>query len=83
MSKLEEGSMFRSLLFTSVALMLSGPVYAEESIEDASVPGSASLPAADNVRKLAGCFAVTYQFAEDGNHDLFNKEYGLDKPTKE
>jgi hypothetical protein len=75
--------MFRSLLFTSLASMLSGSVYAEEVIDDASVPGSASLSAADNVRKLAGCFAVTYQFAEDGSHDLFNEEYGLDKPTKE
>jgi hypothetical protein len=75
--------MFRNLLFTSVALMLSGPVYAEEGIDDTSAPGSASLAAADNVRKLAGCFAVTYEFAEDGNHDPFNEEYRLDKPTKE
>jgi hypothetical protein len=51
--------MFRNLLFTSVALMLSGPVYAQQSIDDASVPGSAPLAAADNVTKLAGCFAVT------------------------
>ena len=75
--------MFRKLLFTSVAMMLSGPVYAEEDIDDPSVPGRASLTAAGNVRKLAGCFAVTYQFAEDGSHDLFNEEYGLDEPIKE
>jgi hypothetical protein len=70
--------MFRKLLLT-VAMMLSGPVHAD----DASVPGSASLTAAENVRKLAGCFAVTYRFAEDGSHDLFNEEYGLDEPIKE
>jgi hypothetical protein len=58
--------MFRNLLFASVALMLSGPGYAEEGIDDASVPGSASLSAANNVKKLAGCFAVTYEFAEVG-----------------
>lgn len=37
----------------------------------------------DNVEKLAGCFDVTYRFAEDGVHDLFSKKYTLDKPHKE
>jgi hypothetical protein len=37
----------------------------------------------ENLKNLAGCFAVTYRFAEDGTHDLFNENYGLDTPITE
>lgn len=37
----------------------------------------------ENIEDLAGCFAVTYRFAEDGVHDLFNEDYGLDEPITE
>jgi len=35
------------------------------------------------IQKLAGCFEVTYRFAEDGTHDIFSERYGLPKPVKE
>lgn len=38
---------------------------------------------AEHIRNLADCFEVTYQFAEDGERDLFNTEHGLDGPIHE
>lgn len=37
----------------------------------------------ENVKNLTGCFDVTYRFVEDGVHDLFSKNYTLDKPHRE
>ncbi len=37
----------------------------------------------ENVENLTGCFDVTYRFVEDGVHDLFSKNYTLDKPHRE
>lgn len=52
-----------------------------------AAPGAAlaepSAPGASQVEKLAGCFAVTYRFAEDGVRDIFGEEYGLEEPVKE
>jgi len=36
-----------------------------------------------NLKNVAGCFEVTYRFAEDGNHDIFSERYGLEQPVKE
>lgn len=35
------------------------------------------------VTRLAGCFEVTYRFAEDGSHDMFSPDWGLDDPVRE
>ncbi|MBB3192581.1 DUF6607 family protein [Halomonas cerina] len=32
-----------------------------------------------HIEHLAGCFEVTYRFAEDGVHDIFSEEYGLEE----
>jgi len=37
----------------------------------------------EHVRKLAGCFAVTYRFVEDGVHDMFREEGMLENPITE
>lgn len=55
---------------------------------DAAVRAAAHAadPPAEEVealRQLSGCFEVTYRFAEDGEHDLFSPEYGLEDPVTE
>lgn len=37
----------------------------------------------EHVENLAGCFAVSYRFAEDGVHDLFGDDFMLDEPILE
>jgi hypothetical protein len=39
--------------------------------------------ASRHVETMAGCFAVSYRFAEDGVHDLFSEDYMLDQPILE
>lgn len=41
------------------------------------------LAAREHLRHLAGCFAVTYRFAEDGVHDMFSPKWALDSPITE
>lgn len=33
--------------------------------------------------QMSGCFEVTYRFAEDGRHDAFSPDYGLEEPVTE
>lgn len=50
------------------------------------VPQTSGEPPAQDVEtieQLSGCFQVTYRFAEDGEHDLFSPEYGLEDPVTE
>jgi len=35
------------------------------------------------IQQLAGCFEVSYRFAEDGTRDIFSERYGLANPAKE
>lgn len=45
---------------------------------------AAEAPAGrERILGMAGCFAVTYRFYEDGRHDYFNEDYGLDAPITE
>ncbi len=34
-----------------------------------------------SVEALAGCFSVTYRYAEDGERDIFGEHFTLDNPT--
>lgn len=52
----------------------------------ATIQDAAPDPPADDVetlRHLSGCFEITYRFAEDGEHDMFSPEYGLEEPVTE
>jgi len=50
----------------------------------ATAPGTATvaaeMAAAKHILRMAGCFSVTYRFFEDGAHDYFSEQYGLDEP---
>lgn len=46
--------------------------------------GAADQPVGrEHVLAMAGCYAVTYRFYEDGQHDHFNEKYGLGTSIKE
>ena len=66
--------MVHSLRFRSVALILM----LAHSFAIGSAPSGLN-----QIQQLAGCFEVSYQFVEDGIHDIFSKRYGLANPTKE
>ncbi len=38
------------------------------------------MAGADHIQQMAGCFEVTYRYFEDGEHDFFSPDYGLDEP---
>lgn len=38
---------------------------------------------AEQIEKMAGCFAVTYRFFEDGKNDYFSEQYGLEGAVTE
>lgn len=42
-----------------------------------------SLRGAEHIMRMAGCFSVLYRFYEDGEHDAFSPDYGLDEPVRE
>lgn len=46
-------------------------------------PEPSSPKTIENVKQLAGCFDVTYRFAEDGRHDMFSPDWGLQDPVRE
>ena len=50
----------------------------------AGAPGMAAaeseMAEAEHIVDMAGCFSVTYRFFEDGEHDFFSKDYGLNEP---
>lgn len=75
--------MLRRLLFASMALALGGAAHAQQDGGAGAAAEGVPPEAARHVENLAGCFAVTYRFAEDGTHDLFNEEYVLDEPLNE
>lgn len=43
----------------------------------APLPIAYAASAAENIRHLAGCFEVTYEFVEDGTHDSLSPDYEL------
>lgn len=57
------------ILMLGAALLSSAAVWGEE--ETAS--------GRKHIEQLAGCFEVTYRFVEDGVHDMFSEEYGLEE----
>lgn len=42
-----------------------------------SVPAARAVSGAEDIRNLAGCFKVTYEFVEDGVHDTLSPDYDL------
>ncbi len=38
------------------------------------------MAGAEHIARMAGCFQVTYRFFEDGEHDYFSEDYGLEDP---
>lgn len=65
----------RKLVCVFCLPLLAGTVAAPRAAEDPSVT--------DHLRHLAGCFAVTYRFVEDGVHDMFSPKWRLDEPITE
>jgi hypothetical protein len=59
-----------------------GEADAERGYEDA-LNAYDEAAGKEHVLAMAGCYAVTYRFYEDGKHDYFNDEYGLDAPIRE
>jgi hypothetical protein len=58
-----------------VMVMLSGA--------PATLAAGSQPEASKHVESMAGCFAVSYRFAEDGVHDLFSDDCRLDEPIPE
>lgn len=50
----------------AVVTLAAGPVAAAE------------MAGAKHIKDMVGCFEVTYRYIEDGEHDFFSDQYGLD-----
>jgi hypothetical protein len=61
-----------------VPLALGLAIAAMPAAAGPSTPGEAQ-----NVEMMAGCFAVSYEFVEDGIHDSLSPDYQLDEPITE
>lgn len=48
-----------------------------------AAPQAAGGAAEQLIAEMAGCFEVTYRFAEDGEHDMFSDAFGLEEPITE
>jgi hypothetical protein len=48
-----------------------------------SAAGEGPAPGLENIRRMTGCYSVTYRFYEDGKHDHFGGKLALGKPIKE
>jgi hypothetical protein len=59
---------------TAAALLALAPAAAVAGADGRGMAG------AEHIREMAGCFEVTYRFFEDGTHDYFGEDYGLDAP---
>lgn len=60
-----------SLLLCALFLLALTPGHSERAVSERLI----SL--------MSGCFDVTYRFVEDGQHDIFSPEYGLEEPVTE
>jgi hypothetical protein len=67
-------TLFSSLAAAGLGLALATPVHAADDGGDRDMQG------AEHIREMTGCFEVTYRYFEDGEHDFFGEQYGLDDP---